>query len=80
MDNDQSHGTLQLMEGQGESVRHSIASCLTRVLSSDQHARKQAEEELKALEVTEGDCVLAKGRVIHAHSVVWQSLAWFWLL
>ena len=42
------------MEGQKESVRQSVASCLTRVLSSDQHARKQAEEELKALEVTEG--------------------------
>ena len=44
------------MESQRESLKLSVASCLTRVLGSDQHARKQAEEELKALEVTEGTC------------------------
>ena len=42
------------METQEESVKLNVASCLTRVLSSEHYARKQAEEELKALEVTEG--------------------------
>lgn len=41
-------------EQQKDGVRASIFSCLTRVLDSDQNARKKAEEELKTLEVTEG--------------------------
>ena len=42
------------MEGLKDGVRSSIASCLTRVLGSEERARKMAEEELKTLEVTEG--------------------------
>lgn len=42
------------MEDQRAVVRDGIASCLTAVLGSDQYARRTAEDELKALEVTEG--------------------------
>ncbi len=70
------------MEGQRESVKLSVASCLTRVLGSDQHARKQAEEELKALEVTEGDYLSSsryKRERVHELTLLWQSLEWCWL-
>lgn len=43
-----------MMEGLKDGVRSSIASCLTRVLGSEERARKMAEEELKTLEVTQG--------------------------
>ena len=43
-----------LMERQKDGVRSSVSCCLTRVLGTDQHARKVAEQELKTLEVTEG--------------------------
>jgi len=42
------------MAGQKEAVRNSVAASLTSILGPDQLARKVAEEELKALEVTEG--------------------------
>ncbi len=42
------------MEGQKDGVKSGITSCLTRVLGSDQMARKMAEDELKTLEVTQG--------------------------
>ncbi len=42
------------MEGQKDAVRSSVAASLTSILGADQIARKVAEEELKALEVTEG--------------------------
>ncbi len=37
------------------AVRQSVVSCLTAILAVDQRQRKEAEEELKALEVTEGN-------------------------
>lgn len=43
-----------MAEGQRVAVRAGVASCLTRVLGPDHHARRAAEEELKTLEVTEG--------------------------
>lgn len=42
------------MEEQKSGVRYGIASCFDRVLGSDQQARRAAEDELKTLEVTEG--------------------------
>ena len=51
------------MAEQKEAVRASVASSLTSILGSYQLARKVAEEELKALEVTEG-------QADHAHLVV----------
>ena len=41
------------------TVRAGVASSLTAILGEDQHVRKVAEEELKALEVMEGwpDCL-----------------------
>lgn len=42
------------MAEQKEAVRASVASSLTSILGPDQMARRVAEEELKALEVTEG--------------------------
>lgn len=41
------------MSGQA-AVQQSVVSCLTAILGVDQRQRKEAEEELKALEVTEG--------------------------
>ena len=42
------------MAGQKEAVRDSVASSFTSILGPDQLSRRVAEEELKALEVTEG--------------------------
>ena len=47
-------GPEHMDEQQKDGVRASIFCCLTRVLGSDQNARSKAEEELKTLEVTEG--------------------------
>lgn len=64
------------MERQKDGVRSSITSCLTRVLGSDQQARRVAEEELKTLEVTEGHLELIKIVLLHDSLVVsrfWSS-------
>ena len=64
------------MERQKDGVRSSITSCLTRVLCSDQQARRVAEEELKTLEVTEGHLELIKIVLLHDSLVVsrfWSS-------
>ena len=43
------------MEDQKKAaVKGGVLLCLTAILGSDQDARKTAEQELKALEVTEG--------------------------
>ena len=42
------------MGDQKSAVRAGVASCLTAILGSDQQVRKVSEEELKALEVMEG--------------------------
>lgn len=42
------------MSQQREVLQLNVVSCLTAILGEDQDARKAAEEELKALEVTEG--------------------------
>lgn len=39
---------------QKATVRAGVASSLTAILGADHQARKVAEEDLKALEVTEG--------------------------
>lgn len=42
------------MTDQRAAVRAGVASALTAILGADQHVRRVAEEELKALEVMEG--------------------------
>lgn len=37
-----------------EALQTVVISCFSAILSGDQQQRKDAEEELKALEVTEG--------------------------
>lgn len=49
------------------ALRSSIVSSLTRILGSDQSERRAAEEELKALEVTEGQPAPASG--MHTRSM-----------
>ena len=41
------------------ALQASVVSCLTAILGSDPERRKSAEEELKALEVTEGSILSA---------------------
>ena len=38
-----------------EALRRSVVNSLTNILSGDQAARRSAENELKTLEVTEGE-------------------------
>lgn len=42
------------MSAQHAALQSTVASCLTAILGTDQSQRKAAEDELKALEVTEG--------------------------
>ena len=42
------------MSGQRQVLQLNVVSCLTAILGEDQGARKSAEDEMKALEVTEG--------------------------
>ncbi len=46
------------MSSQVEALHSSVVNCLTAILNGYAHNRKPAEDELKALEVTEGVCVL----------------------
>ena len=43
------------MSSQIEALHSSVVACLTAILSGHTHERKPAEDELKALEVTEGE-------------------------
>ena len=45
---------IRVMSAQHAALQSTVASCLTAILGTDQNQRKAAEDELKALEVTEG--------------------------
>ena len=53
------------MSSQVEALHSSVVNCLTAILNGYAHNRKPAEDELKALEVTEGVCVLVVDYTIH---------------
>ena len=42
------------------ALRRSIVNSLTCILGGDQNARRSAEEELKTLEVTEGESMIVR--------------------
>ena len=46
------------MSSQHAALQSTVVSCLTAILGSDQQQRKAAEDELKALEVTEGGGII----------------------
>lgn len=58
-----------------ESLRAVVISCFSAILSGNQHQMKDAEEGLKALQVTEGEGITMKPSlynlsctVIHVHT------------
>lgn len=57
-------------EERNRSLKQALIESLTAILSPDQQARQQAEEQLKVLEVTEG-------KIISLLWIIYRSCAQF---
>lgn len=70
------------MEERNRSLKQALIESLSAILSSDQQARQMAEEQLKLLEVTEGNKCFdfrTLQNLIEEVYISWNWPEWFYL-